>query len=716
MMRRFSSVPIGVVFLGVSLAMSPARGECPSGQLFTQPTPYSSGESPFHVAAADFNGDGILDLAVTDNGGSDIGVLLGVGNGTFHDPVRYPVHSGNGHLITVDLDRDGILDIATNSSGTDVITVLRGRGDGTFESEVTYPAGYAPYGVASADFNADGVPDLAAADFLGNGVAVMLGRSSGGFASPVSYGAGVHPYDLETGEFNRDGIVDLVCSNQDSQDISVLLGHGDGTFAASVSYPVQTYPYSIAISDFDHDGVSDLAVANGGSGTVSILKGLGDGTFESARNIAAATQPRSVATGDIDGDGITDLVVADYSGAVSFLRGLGSGGNGNGTFGSPLQFWAGGNATGVAVGDFNADTLSDLAVANFQTNHVSVLLHGCGAPPPPPPNPAPTLTAVRDVPNDQGGRVFVTWLRSGLDGGPTPQVTGYRVWRRIPPAAARGAVIEEAGEAASSSVLVRGLPGPQGTTVTYWEALVTLPAERLEGYGYTAPTTQDSMASGNPYTAFFITALTSDPNVFYQSNVDSGYSVDNIPPAQPGAFSAALESGGVALAWSSNREGDLDGYRIYRGTSSSFTPGAENLVGAAADTDYVDPAGGASSYYKLTAVDRHGNEGPPTLAVPAQPTGVVGVPALELSLRGAIPNPSRNGVLFISFTLPNPTPARLVVLDLAGRRVLEEGVGRLGTGNHILQLGRRSPLPDGIYLVRLEQAGRSAGVKVVVMR
>src|SRR5436190_9730466 len=133
MMRRFSSVPIGVVFLGVSLAMSPARGECPSGQLFTQPTPYSSGESPFHVAAADFNGDGILDLAVTDNGGSDIGVLLGVGNGTFHDPVRYPVHSGNGHLITVDLDRDGILDIATNSSGTDVITVLRGRGDGTFE-------------------------------------------------------------------------------------------------------------------------------------------------------------------------------------------------------------------------------------------------------------------------------------------------------------------------------------------------------------------------------------------------------------------------------------------------------------------------------------------------------------------------------------------------------------------------------------------------------
>src|ERR1051326_5077324 len=66
--------------------------------------------------------------------------------------------------------------------------------------------------------------------------------------------------------------------------------------------------------------------------------------------------------------------------------------------------------------------------------------------------------------------------------------------------------------------------------VVYWEALATLPAQRLAGYGYTAATTQDSMPHSNPYTAFFVSALTPDIDVFYSSAIDSGYSVDNVPP------------------------------------------------------------------------------------------------------------------------------------------------------------------------------------------
>jgi hypothetical protein len=63
------------------------------------------------------------------------------------------------------------------------------------------------------------------------------------------------------------------------------------------------------------------------------------------------------------------------------------------------------------------------------------------------------------------------------------------------------------------------------TMVEYWEALATLPAQRLEGYGYTAATTQDSMLSGNPFTAFFISALTNNIDVFYSSNVDSAAAI-----------------------------------------------------------------------------------------------------------------------------------------------------------------------------------------------
>src|SRR5207244_3915383 len=196
---------------------------------------------------------------------------------------------------------------------------------------------------------------------------------------------------------------------------------GDGTFSAhSTGYAVGQYPYSLAIADLNADGILDLAVANGGSGTVSILighgaAGVGNGSFAPAVGYLAGAQPRFVAAGDIDGDGILDLAVADYAGSVNVLSGAGSAGTGNGTFGAPVSYPAGSAPTFVTLGDFNHDGGLDAAVANYVGTSVSVLLRGCAPPPPPPPPPAaPTLTRVRDVPHDEGGFVFLTWLRSGL--------------------------------------------------------------------------------------------------------------------------------------------------------------------------------------------------------------------------------------------------------------------------------------------------------------
>ena len=723
-MRRRTAVLFAALLVTPTLVAGRAIADCPPDQLFGSPSSYPSGQSPFHIAAADFNSDGVIDLAVTDNGGSDIGVLLGIGNGGFQAAATYAVNPGDGNLIVADLDRDGILDIVTNSSGTNTISVLKGHGDGTFAASAIYSAGVTPYGLACADFNGDGVPDIATANFVGNTVSILLGLPAGGFASPYAYPVGDHPYDVKTGDFNHDGIVDLVVTNQDGQDICIFLGQGtggvgNGSFSSAVFYPVQLYPYSVAVADFNHDGIQDLAVANGGSGTVSILLGhgsggVGDGTFGTAVSLSAATQPRSVVTGDFNRDGITDLAVADYGGSVSILFGRGAGGSGNGTFAAPLAFPAGSNPTDVAIGDFNGDTLQDLAVPNYLTQTVSVLIHGCGTPPPPPPSPYPTLTAVRDVPNDQGGRVFLTWLRSDLDGPPNPQITGYRVWRRIPPLQA-ALLANRSDGLAPRDVHTRLLPGTDGLTVTYWEALVTLPSEQLEGYGYTAPTTQDSMPGSNPYTAFFVTALTSNPGVFYESNVDSGYSVDNFAPARPAKASATYANGAVALHWASNREIDLDSYRVYRGTTRDFRPSLANLIDSEADTTLTDLQGGMSDFYKITAVDLHGNEGPAAPATPALATAVAANAALSFALRGATPNPSHSGGFTISFALPSADPASLEVFDLAGRRMWGEAVnGRAGT--QTTAVGGSAALPAGVYLVQLTQGGRSATTRVVVSR
>ena len=98
--------------------------------------------------------------------------------------------------------------------------------------------------------------------------------------------------------------------------------------------------------------------------------GNGNGTFQAAVNYGVGSAPSSVGVGDFNGDGKTDLAVANFGGNnVSVLRG-----NGNGTFQSAVNYGVGTFPCSVAVGDFNGDGKSDLAVANNDNDNVSVLL------------------------------------------------------------------------------------------------------------------------------------------------------------------------------------------------------------------------------------------------------------------------------------------------------------------------------------------------------
>lgn len=128
---------------------------------------YPAGASPTWIAAADFNGDGNLDLAVATSDGvsSSIAVLLGDGGGKFQSAIATPVSDGISAIVARDLDGDGKPDLAVAHCCGPLggMAMLSGNGDGTFGPETAFAGGDSPAAIAVADLDGDGRPDLAVA-------------------------------------------------------------------------------------------------------------------------------------------------------------------------------------------------------------------------------------------------------------------------------------------------------------------------------------------------------------------------------------------------------------------------------------------------------------------------------------------------------------------------------------------------------------------------
>lgn len=340
------------------------------------------GESsrPYGGLATDLDDDGWCDLSIVNEDTFDVRVFMnrGDGTGTFDGFLEPPSDVGvqASPSVPADFDADGVPDIAVVNISTHTVSVLRGRGDGTFDPQRSIPVGTSPRGIAALDADGDADVDLVCTNFASSNLALLLNDGAGGFAAPVFFeGGGAGERALAAADMDEDGRLDLVVSLYSSGTVAVLRNEGDGTFTPQSPQSAGGGVWMLVTGDVDGDGHEDVAGVASAANVGTLLRGNGDGTLAAATTVAADPFPLATDLGDLDGDGDLDWVISSFNGDFFLYVN-----DGAGTFTFDQELPAPVAASCSLLADLDGDRDLDLVLVDEIADELEICGNGDVAP------------------------------------------------------------------------------------------------------------------------------------------------------------------------------------------------------------------------------------------------------------------------------------------------------------------------------------------------